>query len=220
MKTKPAAYRHLDDLALKAGTDKASSHHDYMEAYSHYFDAIKDDPIKFLEIGIYEGSSVKLWEEYFIKAELHFIDVSLNAVKYHSTRSHYHIARQEDADDLQKFIQEAGTDFDVIIDDGGHAMNQQITSFIHLFPHVKSQGIYIIEDLHTSYWNCLGGGNRNQTTIALLKNLIDQINFVGASTGRASHQNLSDSTMKKLGIYQKDILSICFYDSLVFVTKR
>jgi len=220
MKTNPEAYRHLDDLALKAGTDKASHHHDYMEAYSHYFSAIKDEPIKFLEIGIWEGSSVKLWEQYFKNAELHFIDATLEAVKYHSTRSHYHIAQQEVLPDLIKFLEDAGSGFDVIIDDGGHTMKQQICSFIHLFPHLKSQGIYVIEDLHTSYWCHSNTDNRSLTTIAFLKNLIDKVNFVGMSTCCASHQNLSELVIKKMDTYQKDIKSICFYDSLVFITKR
>lgn len=220
MKTNPEAYRHLDDIALKTGTDKGSNFHDYMEAYSQHFDAIKDEPIKFLEIGIYEGSSVKLWEEYFKNAELHFIDVSLGAVKYHSTRSHYHIARQEVACDLYQFIKAAGTGFDVMIDDGGHTMKQQITSFIYLFSHLKSKGVYVIEDLHTSYWSSKDQSIRNETTIAFLKNLIDKVNFVGVSTGCASHRNLSDTVIKKLDIYKKTIQSICFYDSLVFITKR
>jgi len=220
MKFNDSGYRYMDDLALKFGTDKASNFHNYTEIYSQHFESIKDDPIKFLEIGIYQGSSVKLWEEYFKNAELHFIDISMEGVKYHSKRSHYHIAHQEDPKELRQFIQQSGGNFDVIIDDGGHTMHQQTVSFLCLFPHVKSQGVYIIEDLHTSYWPCLGGGNHSQTTIALLKNLIDKLNYVGANTTRASHNDLSKSVTDTLDIYQKEIRSICFYDSLVFITKR
>jgi hypothetical protein len=213
------AYRELDELALQAGTDKASNHHNYTAVYADHFAPLKDKPIKFLEIGIWEGGSVKLWENYFTNAELHFIDATLGGVKYHSQRSHYHIANQESPQDLKEFIEKSGGHFDVIIDDGGHTMKQQITSFVHLFPHINSGGMYIIEDLHTSYWPCLGGGNHCNTTIALLKNLIDKVNFVGAYTAKAAHHQLPQSVLSKLDIYQKDIRGLYFYDSLVFITK-
>lgn len=220
MNVNEAAYRYLDNLALKTGTDKASSHHNYTEIYAQHFEQIRNEPVRFLEIGIYEGGSVKMWEEYFPTAELHFIDASFGAVKYRSERSHYHLGDQANPKDLKQFIENSGGRFDIIIDDGGHTMRQQITSFIHLFPHVNPGGVYIIEDLHTSYWPALGGGNHTGTTIALLKSLIDKVNYAGAATTIASHRNLPEAVVKKMDIYQKDIRSLCFYDSLVFITKR
>ncbi len=69
--------------------------------------------------------------------------------------------------------------FDVIIDDGGHTMNQQITSFNNLLPKVKSGGIYVIEDLLTSYIDSYGGGYlRNTTTIEFIKKLVDNIQAI------------------------------------------
>ncbi|CAF0857741.1 unnamed protein product [Adineta steineri] len=66
--------------------------------------------------------------------------------------------------------------FDVIVDDGGHSMNQQITSFVQLLPKVKSEGIYVIEDLLTSYMATYGGGyRRNSTTIEFIKKIIENI---------------------------------------------
>lgn len=214
-------YQYLDLLALNAKADKASSYHNYTEVYARYFKDLRDLPIKFLEIGIWKGYSVKLWEDYFKNAELHFLDISLSAVEYTSSRSHYHLADQSSVSDLEKFIAKTGGQFDVIIDDGGHTMEQQITSFCTLFPHVKKGGIYIIEDLHTSYWPVFVKDSKC-TTVEFLKTLIDDVNFVGATTAKASHlpDNIASSLSSSLTSLQKEIESIHFYDSLAIIIKR
>lgn len=213
-------YRYLDDLALKAGADKASNYHNYTEIYARYFAPLKDKPIKFLEIGIWKGYSVKLWEEYFKNADLYFFDVTFSQIEYYSQRSHYLLANQDNAQDLQNAMAKTGGDFDVIIDDGGHTMNQQIVSFQTLFPYVKKGGMYIIEDLHTSYWREFGGGGKAVTTVNYLKSLIDEINFVGVNTRRASHLDVDPAVLKKLNLYREQIESIHFYDSVAIIIKR
>jgi len=215
-----ADYRLLDDLALKAQADKASSWHNYTQVYARYFAPLRERRIKFLEIGIWKGNSVKLWEDYFPNAELHFIDIYIQQDAYTSARARYHRVDQANPRELQRFIQETGGAFDVIIDDGGHTMQQQIVSFEQLFPHLKSGGIYIIEDLHTSNWPHFGGGKHRGTTIAFLKGLIDEVNFVGARTGRASHQEIDPSIKKELNVMRETIESIHFYDSLAIIFKR
>ncbi|MBS0603524.1 MAG: class I SAM-dependent methyltransferase [Verrucomicrobia bacterium] len=212
-------YYYLDEIALRTGADKGSSYHNYTEVYSQYFAPLKQEPIKFLEIGIYKGASVKMWEEYFKNADLHFMDITFQAVEYFSNRSQYHLCDQASPDQLQRFIQSTDGNFDIILDDGGHTMDQQITSFMTLFPHVKSGGMYIIEDLHTSYWSSYGGGGTN-STINFLKQLIDDVNYVGQRTTRASHLNLPPSVLSELNIYREKIKSIHFYDSIAIIMKR
>jgi hypothetical protein len=212
-------YRILDEIAVRTGADKGSFYHNYTEIYANYFAPLRGKPLKFLEIGIYKGASVKMWEEYFPNADLHFMDITLGLSEYHSSRSHYHLCNQEDPAALNQFIQSSGGSFDVILDDGGHTMNQQITSFTVLFPHIKSGGMYIIEDLHTSYWNSYGGGGPH-STVNFLKGLIDSVNHVGATTTRASHRSLSPEIQNNLDLYQKDILSMHFYDSICIIIKR
>ena len=122
-------------------------------------------------------------------------------------------------------MQKTGGNFDIIIDDGGHSMPQQIISFLTLFPHVKSQGLYVIEDLHTSYWTALDSlkqekGVSAPTMIAFLKDLIDQMNHVGQSKGKASHKILSSTDTDVLHPHKKDILHITFYGSIAIIGKR
>lgn len=212
-------YRYLDNLAIQSGADKGSFYHNYTEIYAKYFASIKNDPIKFLEIGIYKGASVKMWEEYFKNADLHFMDITLANCQYFSQRSHYHLCNQESVPALEKFIQVTGGNFDVIVDDGGHTMNQQVTSFKVLFPHVKSGGMYIIEDLHTSYWSSFSD-KKPLNTMAFLKSLLDDVNFVGARTGRASHLAIDPSIANEMNIYREQIASIHFYDSVAIIIKR
>lgn len=220
-------YYYMNTLALEVATDKSSSHHNYTEVYSQYLDKYRNQPIKFLEIGIFEGRSVKLWEKYFPLGQLYFIDITDRHLKYRSERSKYYFLDQANRDELLEFISKVGGDFDVIIDDGGHRMEQQIVSFKTLFPYVKSGGLYIIEDLHTSYWKDFGGNGSPKdpkagegTAVHFLQGLIDDVNYVGASTAKASHDHIPQTMSNSLSEYQKDIYSIHFYDSLCIILKR
>lgn len=225
--SKLSDYQYMDKLALKAGTDKSSSFHNYTEVYSQHFAPLRDKRIKFLEIGIYTGDSVKMWERYFPKAELHFIDINAERIKYLSKRSRYHFLDQGDEKALKRFAGEVGGQFDIIIDDGGHTMKQQMTSFKKLFPLLKRGGLYIVEDLHTSYWNAYGGNgdfkNPNAgpgTTLEFLKNLVEDVNYVGAATECADLNKAPPDVKQDLSYYQRHISSIHFYSSLCIIEKK
>lgn len=219
-------YQHIDQLALAAGTDKGSSYHNYTRIYCRYFDALRKKPLKFLEIGIDKGHSVVFWEAYFPKAELHFIDIDPEVIEYTSGRSKYHFVDQTDRAGLQSLARSLKGNFDIIIDDGGHTMEQQITSFKALFPFLKSGGIYVIEDLHTSYWKEYGGygtvGNPVSgpgTSVEFLKTLIDDLNYSSAMTTYGDINKVPSELVATLTDYQKTIEAIHFYKSLVFIIK-
>ena len=61
------------------------------------------------------------------------------------------IGDQEDPAFLSSVAERHGP-FDIVIDDGGHTMRQQIRSVETLFPLLADGGVYIVEDCHTSYW--------------------------------------------------------------------
>ncbi len=215
-------YTDLDKLALESGTDKSSAFHNYTEVYSRYFAKHKDESLKFLEIGVFKGSSVQMWEAYFSQAELHFIDIDFSRLTYQTERAHYHQVDQKNVSDLRKFASESGP-FSIIIDDGGHTMAQQINSFKALFPFVESGGMYIIEDLHTSYWKSYGGGGSPKNPIAspnscitFLTKRIHDLNYCGAATRCANFNPLQ----AELNEYQANIASMHFYPSLCIIFKR
>lgn len=233
----------LGILAKKYNCDKGYSH-DYIAIYNKYFENIRHKPLKFLEIGFLVGDSAHMWEEYFPSAELHFLDNNRECINRASTltsRSHLHIVDQSKEADLVNFVNQVGL-FDIIIDDGGHTMVQQKTSFNVLFSYVKPGGLYIIEDLHTSYWKSFGGegtpghpkASVNSTT-EFLKKLTDNLNYVGSYTGAANRKtalrrivdgfdihgvyNFPKDFFETLDYNTLHIKSIHFYDSLCFIFK-
>jgi hypothetical protein len=217
----------LDELALRYGTDKSSKSHGYTKIYERYFAPLRDKQLKFLEIGFFRGASAHMWEDYFTQGEIHFIDVEPNTLEFlkNFTRTTLHIMNQEDPAALVNFIQKTGGEFDIIIDDGGHTMSQQIISFKQLFPAVRSGGVYVIEDLHTSYANYIPAythfGSKNQkTTVEFLQNLVHDINGVSARTGYADFEKCPQHIFDQLSVYEKQIESIHFYASLCFIFKR
>jgi Methyltransferase domain len=224
----------LDDLSIlatKYETDKAPNYHNYTPIYHNYFKSFRNERIKFLEIGFFKGSSARMWEQYFQNGELHFIEIHKDLVEKYgngfSHRCHLHIVNQGDVGQLKNFLQIVGGNFDIIIDDGGHTMKQQITSFETLFPAVKSGGIYVIEDLHTSYWKEFGGYGSTSvpkagigTTIQFIKDRLDDINYIAACTGKASRENCPHELLNKLSYYQKYIDSVHFYSGIIFIFKR
>jgi len=160
----------LDSMAV-GKTDKSSLEHGFTEIYEETFAFLKNEPIRLCEIGIAQGGSLLMWKEYFPKAKIYGIDI-LNRHKMNSDRVETFVADQSDREQLQSFINEYGGDFDILIDDGGHAMNMQQISFGFLFKFIKPGGYYVIEDVHTSseklgpyYGAEIGGGNSTLTMI-------------------------------------------------------
>lgn len=158
---------HLHNLGLKYNTDKAIPHN-YCDTYETNLSHLKNEPIKFMEIGVFNGSSLKMWEEFFPSSKIIGIDIH-DKKEYDTDRIKTIVGDQSDRNFLNKFN---NSEFDVILDDGGHTMAQQMISFGCLFQKLKNGGIYILEDLITSLWASYGGNPENvNTTLSLLHEL-------------------------------------------------
>jgi hypothetical protein len=110
---------------------------------------------------------------------------------------------------------------DILIDDGGHTMNQQITTFEELFPHVAADGVFLCEDLHTSYWPTYGGGYREPGTfIEYSKNFIDYIHAWHAQKPPRRRWYETPAPELRVSDFTRSVHSLHFYDSVLVIEKR
>ena len=182
----------------------------YFDIYERHFNKFCGQNVNILEIGISEGGSLQMWKEYFgPKAKIYGVDILPECKIFEENRIKVFIGSQDDRIFLKKLVLEL-PQIDIIIDDGGHTMNQQIMTFRELYPIVKHGGIYVCEDTHTSYWINYGGGfHRRNTFIEFGKSLVDQL-----------HAHYSEQGRLKPDYYTKSIASIHFYDSIVIFDKQ
>jgi hypothetical protein len=165
----------LSSLCEKYTSDKCPKGHNFTEVYELFFHPIKDNAKKIMEIGIAQGASLNLWRNYFPNATIYGVDI-FDMSKFDSNYIKTFIGNQSKREDLQKFISRYGDNFDIILDDGGHTMEQQQISLGFLFKHIKPGGYYIIEDVHSSlqinkkeFWPA---EDETTTTLAMLVNFI------------------------------------------------
>jgi hypothetical protein len=166
-------------------TDKLH-HHKYYRFYPQYLDFLNNNKYNntgIIEIGLYEGDSLNLWLDYFHSKHIYGIDIKEN--KFTNNRYTIFQGDQSKLEDLQKISNQLKHDIYFIIDDGSHHPDHQIISFNYFFDKVlKFDGVYIIEDIETSYWknaNIYGydvnfGYKYQKSTIEIFKNLIDFVN--------------------------------------------
>jgi hypothetical protein len=140
----------LDALGLRFGTDKSSQVHDYLSFYEFFFKQIRDQELKLLEIGVYFGASLRLWKEYFPNGAIVGADINPDAKAYAEDRILIEIVDQSNIEELVALGVKHGP-FDIVIEDGSHLWEHQLTTFKTLFPFLKNGGYYIAEDLHTNF---------------------------------------------------------------------
>lgn len=221
----------LDSFACKTKVDKGSWGHNYTKQYSQFFSPLRKKPIRLLEIGFCHGISAVLWEKYFTNpdARFFFIDIDRTGFRFLdriSRRSQLDMVDQSN-NELNEYINKIGGNLDIIIDDGSHHTQHQIYSFKVLFPHLKSGGIYVVEDLFGSYWKSLGGGGTlehpkpsQDCAVSFFANLIHELNFVAARNRFANIDVCPAHIKDKLTYYQKHIESIQFFSNICFIFKR
>lgn len=135
----------MEEIFNKYDTDKNSSFHNYPRQYAALFEKYRNKPgLKFLEIGVFKGESLKAWREYFTGTDVIVIGLDVNPVEGNE------VGDATDPDVIRRLHEKYGS-FDVIVDDGGHRNSQVIKSFELLFPLLADGGLYVVEDTVT--WN-------------------------------------------------------------------
>ena len=197
----------------KYNTDKVYAHH-YDEIYDFYLKDYYDKEGAILEIGIQDGASLNMYLELFNKAHIYGIDIG-----NYSSGDRYKIfqcdqSQEEQLDNVVKSLEEEKKNLFYINDDGSHIPTHQILTFNKLFPILSTGGIYIIEDIGTSYLTnteCYGylldyGYKHEYNIVEVFKDAADSVNL----------QNIKDSKINHL----TDIGSITFGRSCIIIKKR
>ncbi len=204
----------LDELAIKYATDKSSRDHQYTSRYSVYLEQYRDVEFNLLEIGVFDGASVKMWKEYFPKATIVALDIDPRCKQYEEDRIHIHIGDQTDVNFLHSIVEKYGH-FEVILDDGGHSYKQQIVSFETLFPALTPGGLYFVEDMHTSYRPKSVWDDYPTTGVDYFKALVDKVNLNGKSF--CGYKEIGN---QPLDYYERNVDFIHFYKSVLGVGKK
>lgn len=169
------------------------------------------EPLRFLEIGVFDGGSLELWRKYFgPTAIIHGVDIDPRCAALSTPDLPVHVGNQADPGFLTRIVAEMGG-VDIVLDDGSHQARHQRASFDALFPLLNEGGTYIIEDTHTSYWHSFGGGLRRPgTSIQFTKSLVDGM-----------HKWFFRAPVSRRAAMARDwVSSIHFYNSVVAIHKK
>jgi MycE methyltransferase N-terminal len=204
----------LTDLAVHFGSDKWGELHWYTPHYERHFAHLRDEPVRLLEIGIggyadamAGGGSLLMWQRYFRRGLICGLDLAEKKVTGSRIRTVQ--GDQNDPGFLADLARRTGP-LDIVIDDGSHVNEHVLTSFRTLFPLLRAGGIYVIEDLQSSYWPSYGGDNADlnspATSVGHLKSLVDGLNHREYHSGPPSY-------------FDHHVVGLHFYHNLAFVTK-
>jgi SAM-dependent methyltransferase len=190
----------------------------YLRIYDRFFEALIDRPVRLLEIGVFRGGSLRLWRDYFPKGIVAGLDLEPIADIQDEERLRIYQGRQEDMVLLSRIAAEVAPDgFDIIIDDASHIAAPTRKCFWHLFDHhLKSGGLFVIEDWGTGYWRRWPDGRAWRAgkphyagMVGFIKELVDE---------QAAHdvtREWYDEPPKRSSRFE----SICLFPSIAIVTR-
>jgi len=183
----------------------------YFEIYDRHFSRYRGTDVHVLEFGVFHGGSMQMWKNYFgPNAKIFGVDINPECKKLEEENVTIFIGDQEDRVFLRSIAEQIPR-IDILIDDGGHTARQQIATFEELFSFIDPNGIYLCEDLHSSYWKKFGGGYKKRGTfIEYSKNFIDYLHAWHST--QPQKLTVSDFT--------KSVHSLHFYDSVLAIEKR
>lgn len=177
----------------------------YVEVYQRHLEKYVNQEVTLLEIGTSSGGSLQIWKKFLgPKAKIVGIDIDPRSV-FTEDQIETYIGSQADPNFLMNVLNRIGPP-DIVIDDGSHDQMDVMNTFSILFEHVKNNGIYVIEDLHTAYQQDYHGG------------ITSPLNFVSIASRFVHDVNLSWINQPYQPVVS-NLKSMCFYDSMLVMEK-
>lgn len=166
----------------------------YINEWDQIFSPYQNNDVNLFEIGVHNGGSLEIWTDYFKNAK-QIVGCDINEgcrkLEFEDPRVSV-IIGDVNTDSVKAALIALANNFDIIIDDGSHSSSDIIRSFAHYFKLLKPQGLYVIEDLHASYWDEFEGGLYDPySAISFFKRLIDVTNFEHWRNDQSREDHLS-----------------------------
>jgi len=174
----------LTELAQEFGSDKWGIHR-YTPHYERHFAHLRDREMVVVELGIggyarerEGGASLRMWKWFFPRAQVVGVDIQDKSFVREERIASYQ-GSQTDRRLMRRLVRRFGAPT-IVIDDGSHRPAHVIKSFAILFPMLADAGLYVIEDIQTSYWPQWKGSldlDDPNTSMAMVKRLVDGLNY-------------------------------------------
>jgi hypothetical protein len=176
----------------------------YFDIYHRHFKKFIGKEVHIVEVGIYSGGSLPMWQKYFgDKCIVHGIDIEKDCLRYQDENKNVkiYIGDQESREFWREFKSKVPK-IDILVDDGGHLVGQQIVTLEEMLPHISPGGVFLCEDI------C---GNNNKFT-SYVNGLHHDLNNI---------INISDTVQSsKNTFFQQQIASIHQYPFVCVIEKR
>tara|TARA_B100000029_G_scaffold91629_1_gene81589 strand:- start:1491 stop:2327 length:837 start_codon:yes stop_codon:yes gene_type:complete len=198
----------------------------YLNEYEDKLKKYQKLPINFFEIGVLNGGSLEIFSKYFSNAELILgcdIDAKCEKLKFSKPNIKCIIGDVNNGEIKNKIIK--NPKFDIILDDGSHNSDDIVKTFCNYFNYLKEDGLYIIEDMHCSYWREHKGGLFFPiSSVNFFKKLVDIVNYehwgVEKNKKWLLRGFIENYKINIDDVELEQIHSIEFVNSLCFIKKR
>lgn len=149
----------------------------YFDIYERHFSRFRNKKMVIIEIGVFGGGSLAMWKEFFGK-ECQVIGIDINPeCKIHEAEGIEIFIGSQDDPALIDQIFKKYPKIDIVLDDGSHIMHHMISSFELMYHRLQPNGIYMVEDTHTCYWQEYGGGVKQEGSfMEFVKDKLDEMN--------------------------------------------
>ena len=199
----------------------------YVNEWDRIFHPYRDAPINLFEIGIQNGGSLEIWAKYFTNANKIVgcdIDEKCRELSFADPRIELFVG-DANTDEIQKKVLETAPKFSIVIDDGSHKSSDVIRSFSRYFPYLEDNGVYVVEDLHASYWQDFEGGLFDpNSSMSFFKHLADIVNHEHWRNNQSREGYLSTfADNLQISFSENDLYrihSIEFLNSMCVLKKR
>ena len=212
-------------LSLRTIFAEHDGHHSdkwmqYLTIYDREVGALvaQQRPLRLLEICVQNGGSLQVWQKFLPEGSIVRgidIDPKCGELKFDKGIK----VSIADSGDPNALLRALGDEtFDIIVDDGSHLQTDILNALSTLFDRLTPGGVYLIEDLHCSYWASHEGGLRKKgAAIERLKDYVDALHVDYFEQNDT--QTTDEAERKLLMALGSQIARIAFYDSVVAIEK-